>query len=153
VSDPEALAAFILRAKRATYAGQSDDASVTPLLPGSRQLEYAEGDRLYRDVYVGLSVFAGFETVTESGRLCWAMTYTGGLVAPADLRTVYAFLREALRRGDVTAPYRGPHTHDEGEWSYTNAWDGSLDRFDGAESIARAGVTVYRLRYAGGRVL
>jgi hypothetical protein len=152
VPDSEALAAFILRAKRATYAAQGDDATVTPLLPGSKQLEYREGDRLYRDVYVGLGVFAGIETVADAGAPCWAMTYAGGLVAPADLRTVYAFLREALRRGDTAAPYRGPRSHDEGEWSYTNAWEGSLDRFDGVETIARAGVTVYRLRYAGGRV-
>jgi hypothetical protein len=37
-----AFLAFLLRAKRHTYAGQGDDATVTPLLPGSKQLEYRE---------------------------------------------------------------------------------------------------------------
>jgi len=152
VPDSAALAAFLLRAKRATYAAQGDDAMVTPLIPGSKQLEYREGERLYRDVYVGLTTFAGLETVDDTGAPRWAMTYAGGLVAPADFPAVYAFLREALQRGDVAAPYRGPARHAGGEWAYTNAWEGDLDRFAGAEAIERAGVVVYRLRYAGGRV-
>jgi hypothetical protein len=116
-----ALAAFLLRAKRATYAAQGDDATVTPLIPGSKQLEYREGERLYRDVYVGLTTFAGLETVDDAGAPRWAMTYAGGLVAPADFRAVYAFLRQALQRGDVEAPYHGPARHAEDEWAYTNA--------------------------------
>jgi len=152
VPDSDALAAFLLRAKRATYAAQGDDATVTPLLPGSRQLEYREGELFYRDVYVGVAAFAGLETVDHADTPRWAMTYAGGLVAPADFRAVYAFLRAALQRGDVAAPYRGPARHAEGEWTYTNAWEGDLDRFAGAETIERAGVVVYRLRYAGGRV-
>ncbi len=96
--DSAALAAFLLRAKRATYAAQGDDAMVTPLIPGSKQLEYREGERLYRDVYVGLTTFAGLETVDDTGAPRWAMTYAGGLVAPADFPAVYAFLREALQR-------------------------------------------------------
>jgi hypothetical protein len=152
VPDSGALAAFLLRAKRATYAAQGDDATTTPLIPGSRQLEYREGERLYRDVYVGLTAFAGLETVDDAGAPCWAMTYAGGLVAPADFRAVYAFLRQALRRGELEAPYRGPARHAQDEWIYTNAWDGSLDRFAGAETVERAGVVLYRLRYAGGRV-
>jgi len=34
VADSAALAAFLLRAKRATYAGQGDDATVTLWLTG-----------------------------------------------------------------------------------------------------------------------
>lgn len=41
---PEALTQFLVQAKRQTYAGQGDDASVSPLLPGTRQLEYCDGD-------------------------------------------------------------------------------------------------------------
>jgi hypothetical protein len=58
-----ALLAFLLRAKRRTYALLGDAASVTPLLPGSRQLEYREDPLLYRDVYFGLRSFVGQETV------------------------------------------------------------------------------------------
>jgi hypothetical protein len=48
---------FLIKAKKATYASQGDNASVTPLLEGSRQLEFQEGNFLYRDVYFGMSYF------------------------------------------------------------------------------------------------
>jgi hypothetical protein len=50
------LAAFLVTAKRKTYAGLDDDATVAaPLLRGSRQLEYREHDLHYRDIYFGMS--------------------------------------------------------------------------------------------------
>src|SRR5204862_6346005 len=146
VPDSAALAAFLLRAKRATYAAQGDDATVTPLIPGSKQLEYREGERLYRDVYVGLTTFAGLETVDDTGAPRWAMTYAGGLVAPADFPAVYAFLREALQRGDVAAPYRGPARHAGGERAVKTAWEGDLERFSGAVDIVRYRAVVYSMR-------
>jgi hypothetical protein len=37
------LAAFLVEAKRRTYAGLDDDATVaTPIMPGSKQLEYSD---------------------------------------------------------------------------------------------------------------
>ena len=50
---PPGFAQFLRSAKAATYAAQGDDASVTPVLPDSRQLEYRDGTFLYRDIYVG----------------------------------------------------------------------------------------------------
>ena len=57
--------AFLVTAKRQTYAAQGDDATVTPLLPGSRQLEYQQGVLCYRDIYFGGAYFVGQETVYE----------------------------------------------------------------------------------------
>jgi hypothetical protein len=39
----EALVHFLLQAKRHTYASQGDDATVAPLVPGTKQLEYRDG--------------------------------------------------------------------------------------------------------------
>ena len=48
------LCAFLVEAKRRTYAGLDDDATIaTPLLAGSKQLEYREADLGYRDIYFG----------------------------------------------------------------------------------------------------
>ena len=155
MSDSDGLADFLLRAKRATYAAQGDDATVTPLLPGSRQLEYREGDLFYRDVYVGLAAFAGFETVYRASVVRWSMAYAGGVLAGASetqMRQVYAFLREALKRGTPDAPFRGPARHETFGYEYVNDWRGSIDEFSGAESIRRDGAVVYQLTYAGGRV-
>lgn len=155
MADSGTLAGFILRAKRATYVAQGDEATVTPGLPGSRQLEYHEGDLVYRDVYVGLARFAGFETVYEGAAPCWAMAYAGGVLtgmSETQTRQVYGFLRGALGRGTVEAPFRGPARHESFGYEYVNEWQGHVDEFRGAELIRRDGADVYRLTYAGGRV-
>jgi hypothetical protein len=64
------LKRFLFAAKQATYAAQGDAASVPPALPDTRQLEYADGDFLYRDIYVGMFRFVGQEIVYLSGRPC-----------------------------------------------------------------------------------
>jgi len=155
VSDSDGLAGFLLRAKRATYAAQGDDATVTPLLPGSRQLEYREGELFYRDVYVGIAAFTGLETVYRASVVGWSMAYAGGVLAGASetqMRQVYAFLREALKRGIADAPFRGPARHETFGYEYVNEWRGGIDEFTGAELIRRDGAVVYQLTYAGGRV-
>ena len=62
------MEAFLRHAKLATYAAQGDDASVAPLLGGSKQLEYRDGDWLYRDIYFGMLRFVGQEVVCEADR-------------------------------------------------------------------------------------
>jgi hypothetical protein len=50
------LSEFLVDAKRKTYAGLDDDATVSaPLLPSSKQLGYRAGDLSYRDIYFGMS--------------------------------------------------------------------------------------------------
>ena len=150
----DAFLAFLLAAKRATYAGRGDEDTVPPLLPGSLQLEHRDGDYLYRDVYFGMTCFAGQEVVSYRARPVWSMTYAGGVTPPerdiADTRAIYAFLRLALRQGTEAAPYRGPAAFSQGAMSYTNASSGDLEAFWGVEEIARGGQKVYDLRYAGG---
>lgn len=155
MGDSDGLAGFLLRAKRATYAAQGDDATVTPLLPGSRQLEYREGDLFYRDIYVGLAAFAGLETVYRASVVHWSMAYAGGVLAGASdtqTRQVYAFLREALERGTADAPFRGPARHEKFGYEYVNECRGGVEEFSGAGLIRRDGAVVYQLTYAGGRV-
>jgi hypothetical protein len=71
---------FLLEAKRATYAGQGDEATVTPLVPGSKQLEYRDGDYLYRDIYFGMAYFAGQEVVFHREQTVWSMSYARGVM-------------------------------------------------------------------------
>jgi hypothetical protein len=60
----EALVHFLLQAKRHTYASQGDEATVAPLVPGTKQLEYRDGLFFYRDIYVGMAYFVGQEIVS-----------------------------------------------------------------------------------------
>lgn len=150
---PPGLAGFLCRAKAATYAAQGDDASVAPVLPDSRQLEYREGEFLYRDIYVGMLRFVGQEVVCLNDRAVWSMSYAGGLaqgVSPDAARPVYAFLRLALLAPPPEFPLRGPARFAADGWCYACDCEGTLAWFRGCERIAQEGTPVYELRFAGG---
>lgn len=149
----EQLAQFLVAAKRATYAAQGDDASVTPLVSGSRQLDFRLGTVLYRDIYFGFAFFVGQETVYVHDAPVWAMGYAGGMVdANADASAVYQFLQFALRQVDAASPYRGPGLIRGDAFQYTSQTTGTLENFWGIERISQARAIVYELRYHGGRL-
>lgn len=154
---PANLPAFLVEAKRRTYAGLDDEATIsTPLLPESKQLEYSAGNLRYRDIYFGMSFFVGQEVVSDDDRAIWSMSYAGGLgPGISDRKTVtatYAFLRKALLAVGEHRPFRGPAHFDEAEYSYLNASEGSLEAFHGLEQINLSGQLVFSLRYCGGRL-
>jgi hypothetical protein len=144
---------FLIRAKKATYASQGDEASVTPLLQGSRQLEFREGEFLYRDIYFGMSYFIGQETVYYQGNPIWSMSYSGGVDQEYEIdfvKQVYAFLRKAMRNVSSNNPYRGPKEFIEGDYIYSDSNEGGLGQFVGKETIAYFNKNVYTLNYSGG---
>jgi hypothetical protein len=153
--EQEDFLAFLLEAKRHTYAALGDAASVRPLLPGSRQLEWHNGVWHYRDIYFGMAFFVGQEVVSWRGQPVWSMAYAGGVTEElADqedqVARVYAFLRRALQRVSAELPFRGPACWGENRWRYVNHVEGNLKMFQGAEEIAAAGTVLYRLCYHGG---
>lgn len=148
------LRAFLTEAKRRTYASQGDDATVAPLLPGTRQLEYAAGPWLYRDIYAGMAYFVGQELVYYHHQPVWSMAYAGGIVNTLDpdvaAHTIYPFLQAALRLVSIDHPYRGPDFYAEHDYRYINRIEGSVADFRGDEIIMAAEAIVYRLQYSGG---
>ncbi len=151
--DNEQLAQFLVAAKRATYAAQGDDASVAPLLPASRQLEFQLGNVLYRDIYFGMTFFVGQETVYENEKPIWAMSYAGGITDEnANVGAVYKFLQFALRQVEVATPYRGPGLIRGDDYQYTCQTNGTLENFWGIERISQNRGVVYELRYHGGKI-
>ncbi|MBK6293137.1 MAG: hypothetical protein IPF55_01350 [Rhodoferax sp.] len=152
---PESLKRFLVTAKQATYAATGGGAAVAPLLPDSKQLEFAEGELLYRDIYVGTNRFVGLETVYLAGRAIWAMSYAGGLsadVPTTDVGTVYAFLRQALRALPSEQPLRGPPLFEQGTMRYTCQCIGSISGFSGIEAVSAGDSSLYQLHFAGGLI-
>ncbi|MBX5451374.1 DUF5680 domain-containing protein [Thermogemmatispora sp.] len=154
----EDFLAFLLEAKRHTYAALGDAASVRPLLPGSRQLEWHVGNWDYRDIYFGMVFFVGQEVVSWQGQPVWSMAYAGGVTAEwahqeDQVSRIYAFLRQALHRGSRELPFRGPASWKEQDLCYVNRVEGNLEVFQGVEEIVAAGTLVYRLHYCGGFLL
>ena len=149
------LAAFLVEAKRRTYAGLDDDATVsTPIIAGSKQLEYSDNELSYRDIYFGMAFFVGQEVVSGTQRAIWSMSYAGGVssdITDRDkLLATYAFLRQALLRIGEDRPFRGPSHFEQARYRYVNASEGELSEFHGTERIDLEGMPVYGLRYSGG---
>lgn len=145
-----------MEAKRQTYAAYGDNASVAPLVPGSRQLEYGHGSFFYRDVYFGMAYFVGQETVYDGDYPYWSMCYAGGVnhgvTAKDEIRRIYTFLRSALREVSVAHPFRGPSHFRAADFEYRNTCAGQFDRFHGTEVIRQQDRMVYTLHYSGGIV-
>jgi hypothetical protein len=150
----DALVQFLVKAKKATYASQGDAATVkTVLLPGSRQLEFTDGQFFYRDIYVGDAMFAGQEMVYYAGKPVWSMSYGGEIpreVAKPDVEALVKLLHKALMNVPEGTPYRGPAQIKDGAYEYTNHAGGSFGSFFGNEDIRRNGRVLYKLHYEGG---
>jgi Domain of unknown function (DUF5680) len=149
------LAAFLVEAKRHSYAGLDDDATIAaPIVPGSKQLNYSDGEMRYRDIYFGMAFFVGQEVVTDQQRAIWSMSYAGGVSPDMTDRdkvlAVYGFLRQALRRVGDDRPFRGPSHFEQDGYRYVDMSEGELSEFHGIERIFRGGIPVYALRYSGG---
>jgi hypothetical protein len=149
------LAAFLVEAKRRTYAGLDDDATIAaPIIAGSKQLEYSDNGLSYRDIYFGMAFFVGQEVVTDKGQAIWSMSYAGGvspdITDPDKFLGVYAFLRKALLRIGEDRPFRGPLHFEQGGYRYVNTPEGGLSEFHGTERIYLEGMPVYGLRFGGG---
>jgi Domain of unknown function (DUF5680) len=150
------LIEFVSKAKLATYAALGDEASVSPLLPESKQLEYREGEFLYRDIYVGMFRFVGQEIVYQAGKVVWSMAYGGGLVPtyPKEkVPPVYEFLREALKQVPLELPLRGPQVLEKtDDLLYRCDVEGNFGAFHGVEYIREYGKPIFKLAFAGGLV-
>jgi hypothetical protein len=149
------LSEFLVEAKRKTYAGLDDDATIAaPLLPGSKQLQHRDGDLSYRDIYFGMRFFVGQETVQAGTGAIWSMSYSGGVVPAVidrgEFLAIYAFLRQALLAIRDDRPFRGPLQFEEDSFRYVNVSSGDVAEFHGEEQILRGGLKVYGLRYGGG---
>ena len=143
----DAVTAFLLRAKQATYAGHG--AEVAPSRPGSHDLRYQEGHLVYLDTYLGGSRFVGEEAVWDEGGPFWSMNYVGRVVGEGFSGD---FLKECLALATADRPYRGPLLHQGGDFLYHCTVAGTFDWFAGQEEIFCRNRLVYECRFHGGAV-
>lgn len=154
-ADLEKLAPFLVKAKNVTYASGNEEYAVTPVLAGSHQLEYLDGNLLYRDIYYGGLHFIGMEMVFRKEQPFWGMSYYGGILQGSDdlhISGMPPVLKAALREVPLKAPYRGPKSFLMGDYLYENKTLGDIISFQGTEFISFQDQAIYRLRYSGGVV-
>jgi hypothetical protein len=150
--DLEALHAFIVSAKRATYVGNGERAPASRT--GSHDLVFGEGVWRYRDSYFGGTDFLGQEVVWRDDEPVWVMSYYGYITRPALIDGARA---GATIKAALTALYAENRFLGGFEWAgphgiYRDGSSGDVAHFHGREAITVAGVEAYALDYFGGLV-
>lgn len=146
-TNQEEVIAFLIRAKKATYAGKG--AEVEPSRPNSHDLQYREGNLLYIDTYLGGEKFAGEEAIWKDEQPFWSMNYVGRVVGEGFSGD---FLKEAMRLVPKETPYRGPMIYKNGDYTYHCQVTGSFEWYQGVEEIFLGEIKVYELVFHGGSV-
>lgn len=138
---------FLLRAKRATYAGKG--AETAPSRPASHDLIYRENDLLYYDTYLGGNKFAGEEALWIGEKPLWSMNYVGRVTGG---HFSGDFLKEALLHVPADKPFRGPEEYASGDYVYRCEVSGEFGWFQGKETISFRGNLIYICYFHGGLI-
>jgi Domain of unknown function (DUF5680) len=147
----EALRQFLIVCNAAGYAG-GDEKQWVKETDGSLTIPFARGGWRSHDNFFGGEPYGGRTVVFHDEKPVWLMAYYGWVADELDADPVYGLLRRALRQMPEELPLRGPAAYREGEFTYTNAWRGTLTRFAGEEQIARGDQLIYQASYSGGLV-
>jgi hypothetical protein len=152
MSDIQDLKKFLVAAKKATYA--SGDGNIENREEdGSTSLIFEAGDFKYHDNYFGGEPYGGREVVLYKGKPFYIMVYYGFVNQDVDdIKAVYGVLRKALMSIPEEHPYRGPKELIDGDYRYSNKYNGEVDNFFGEESIEYNGKKIYEAKYIGGLV-
>lgn len=136
---------FLLKAKKSTYAGKGSETA--SCRPGSHDFAFREGNLLYYDSYLGGDLFAGEEAIWRDGAPCWSLNYAGRVL---DESFSGDFLKEALCKVPREKPFRGPEYYAAGDYAYRCGVSGSVDWFQGFETVSFQDKPVYECRFHGG---
>ena len=143
----ESIIDFLIKAKRATYAGKG--AETSPSRMRSHDLIYRDGEMTYYDTYLGGERFAGEEALWIADKPFWAMNYIGRVTGE---NFSGDFLKAALLQVPFEMPYRGPAAYSDGDYSYKCAVQGGFDWFQGKETICFKGNEIYECFFHGGTI-
>ena len=147
------LSKFLAKAKINTYAS-SGEGGEKVLPDGNKELEFEEKEFRYRDRYFGYGSFIGEEIVWQNEKVVWGMNYYGEIVSeiiPA--KQIYQFLQEALKEVMERKPFRGPDDFEKDDFRYANEVKGTVEKFEGRETIFYKDKLAYKLSYYGGAVV
>lgn len=149
------LYAFLIDAKKQTYANENVKKQESTRR-GSHDYEYSSNGMTYHDTYFGGTNFMGEEVVYESDNTpIWGMNYYGvTLDSSLSEDAIDKALRPALMQvgNDDTIPVRGIKEYVNGDYKYVFNVTGSLDYFEGEESIYKNNKKIYTLKCHGGTI-
>lgn len=136
---------FLVRAKRATYAGKGAETLSTR--PQSHDLVYREDEYMYYDSYLGGEKFSGEEAMWINEKPYWSMNYAGRVIGE---NFSGDFLKEALFHVPHDKPFRGPEVYEKEQYTYCCKVQGDFTWFQGHEVICYKGEQIYECYFHGG---
>ncbi|MEN8253491.1 MAG: DUF5680 domain-containing protein [Patescibacteria group bacterium] len=145
------LKQFLIDSNNAGYATGEEKQWIKEK-DASTTIPFEQGKWKSHDNFFGGEPYGGRIVVSYEGKPVWMMVYYGWVEEGIDPDAIYAILRSALKQMPEDYPYRGPKEYREGEYTYTNTWDGEVDRYSGSEQITQNGKVIYKADYVGGMV-
>lgn len=120
---------------------------------GGKILVQKMGKLKYEDEFYGGEPYSGNETIWENDRDIFRCVYYGNVKEGIKFDDVYHFLRKALFKGPTgNCIHRGPECFNEGDFTYTNSCNGSINEFQLVERIFINGIEVYKAFFNGGLI-
>ncbi len=147
----EALKQFLVDSNNAGYAGGEEKKWIKED-DGSTTIPFEKGSWESHDNFFGGEPYGGRTVVFHEEQAVWMMVYYGWVEEGVETDPIYAVLRNALKQMPEDYPYRGPEEYKEGEYTYSNSWNGEVDRFSGSEQILEGDKVIYKADYMGGLV-
>lgn len=146
------LKQFILEANQGGFAA-GDEKTREKQDDGATTIKYERGEWKMVDNYVGGEPYAGMTKIFFQDKVVWSMVYYGLVDNKVDgFKEVYGFLMKSLLKMPSDYPFRGPREFIEGEWKYTNKWEGEIEQFNGEEKIYLNNEMIFWTKYIGGVV-
>lgn len=146
-----ALRQFLVDSNKAGYAGGEEKKWVKEK-DCSTTIPFEKGLWKSHDNFFGGEPYGGRTIVFYEEKPVWIMVYYGWVEEEIETDSVYGVLKNALAQMPEEYPYRGPKEYSEGEYIYTNNWNGEVDRFSGEEEITQGDKLIYKANYFGGLV-
>ncbi|MBP3477660.1 MAG: helix-turn-helix transcriptional regulator [Lachnospiraceae bacterium] len=144
--DIKEITAFLIKAKRNTYAAKGKEAK--PSRTNSHDFGYEDNSGYtYYDTYLGGERFAGEEAVWLHQNPVWSMNYAGRVTGDSFDGD---FLKEVLMAVPEELPYRGPEIYTKGDYRYHSKVDGEFVWFQGYEEIFYLDTKIYECYFHGG---
>jgi len=147
----ESLKEFLIASNKAGYAGGEEKKWIKEP-DGSTTIPFEKGLWKSHDNFFGGEPYGGRTIVFFEDKPVWIMVYYGRVEEGIEPKPLYGILRNALAQMPEDYPFRGPKEYKEGEYAYTNSWQGEVDNFSGEEQITKAGILIYKANYIGGLV-
>lgn len=147
----EALRQFLIDSNKAGYAGGEEKKWIKEP-DGSTTIPFEKGSWKSHDNFFGGEPYGGRSVVFYEGKPVWMMVYYGWVAEGVETNPIYGVLRNALMQMPEDYPFRGPGEYRESEFTYTNIWNGEIERFSGEERITQGDKLIYKADYLGGLV-